>query len=49
MHFVFRSWVSGASNNAKTAALIEDPSWADPYYVPGSWRARQRQTFAGTL
>ena len=31
------------------AACVEDDSWSAPYYEAGGWRARQRQTFAGTL
>jgi hypothetical protein len=29
--------------------LAEDDTWSAPFYEPGSWRARQRRTFAGTL
>lgn len=53
MHFVFRDF---ANRNLTTPAagpgtgrLVEDDSWTGPYYAPGSWQARQRHTFAGTL
>ena len=57
MHFVFRDWINrppvdpGVAPQAGpgTPYLIEDDTWSDRYYVPGSWPARQRQTFAGTL
>ncbi len=51
-HFVFRDWVDHdaieTNSGAWTGRLLEAPSWSDPYYVAGSWRARQRQTFAGS-
>jgi phosphatidylserine/phosphatidylglycerophosphate/cardiolipin synthase-like enzyme len=51
-HFVFRDWVDRdaieTNSGAWTGRLLEDPSWSDPYYVAGGWRARQRQTFAGS-
>jgi phosphatidylserine/phosphatidylglycerophosphate/cardiolipin synthase-like enzyme len=52
MHFVFRSWANRNSPTVNTGGgvgrLTEDDSWIDPYYQPGSWRERQRRTFAGT-
>jgi phosphatidylserine/phosphatidylglycerophosphate/cardiolipin synthase-like enzyme len=50
MHFVFRSWANQDPSGVSAAGrLAEDDSWSAPYYEPGSWRDRQRRTFAGTL
>lgn len=51
MHFVFRNWANPSADRDASAAehLSEDPSWTRRYYEPGSWRERQRRTFAGTL
>ena len=53
MHFVFRDVANRdpaiAATAPRTARLVEDDTWSGPYYEPNSWRARQRQTFAGTL
>jgi phosphatidylserine/phosphatidylglycerophosphate/cardiolipin synthase-like enzyme len=53
MHFVFRNWANmdptGNNTGAGARRLVEDDTWSAPYYAPGSWRARQRHTFAGTL
>ena len=52
MHFVFRDLAardpSTASAGPGTARLVEGDSWTKNYYEVGSWKARQRQTFAGT-
>lgn len=53
MHFVFRDWanrdpaIPGAGPG--TGHLVEDDTWSGEYYTQGSWRARQRQTFAAPL
>jgi phosphatidylserine/phosphatidylglycerophosphate/cardiolipin synthase-like enzyme len=49
MHFVFRDRAERMSSDPSAARLVEDDSWSAPYYEAGGWRARQRQTFAGTL
>ena len=48
MHFVFRDRASRMAEDPAAGRLSEDPGWSDPYYEPGSWRERQRKTFAGT-
>lgn len=52
MHFVFRDWANPHAPVVNTGGgvgrLTEDDSWSHPYYLPGSWRERQRKTFAGT-
>lgn len=53
MHFVFRDWANrdpaGAESSAAIGRLAEDDSWSEPYFEPGGWRARQRQTFSASL
>jgi phosphatidylserine/phosphatidylglycerophosphate/cardiolipin synthase-like enzyme len=53
MHFVFRSWASRSPTVAGagpgTGHLIEDDGWSVDYFAAGSWRSRQRQTFAAPL
>jgi PLD-like domain len=53
MHFVFRDIANRPSTptdgGSKTSRLAPDDSWTHPHYDAGSWRARQRQTFAGSL
>jgi phosphatidylserine/phosphatidylglycerophosphate/cardiolipin synthase-like enzyme len=52
MHFVYRDWANRDPDEVDTdtdpTRLLEDSSWSDRYYLPGSWRARQRHLFAGT-
>jgi phosphatidylserine/phosphatidylglycerophosphate/cardiolipin synthase-like enzyme len=56
-HYLFRyaqskeEQAAAATGNATSEpelALKEDDSWSEPYYVPGSHRALERQMFAGT-
>ncbi len=49
MHFVFRDWAAAGAAGQSTGALAEDDSWTARYYVPGSWRTRQRATFAAPV
>ena len=49
MHFVFRDRANDLLDDPAAGRLSEDDSWSMPYYEAGSWRARQRQTFAGTV
>jgi phosphatidylserine/phosphatidylglycerophosphate/cardiolipin synthase-like enzyme len=53
MHFVLRDLAERdpvrTDSGPGTSRLAEDDTWSQPYYVPDSWQARQRRTFAGTL
>ncbi|MFL6129216.1 MAG: hypothetical protein ACJ73E_09120 [Mycobacteriales bacterium] len=51
-HFVFRDWAARDADPAagsKGGRLTEDDTWTERYYEPGSWRERQRRTFAAAL
>jgi phosphatidylserine/phosphatidylglycerophosphate/cardiolipin synthase-like enzyme len=53
MQFVYRDWanpdtIANAGTDSSAGHLHEDPTWSSPYYTPGSWRERQRRTFAST-
>jgi phosphatidylserine/phosphatidylglycerophosphate/cardiolipin synthase-like enzyme len=53
MHFVYRDWanpdtIANAGTDSSAGHLREDPTWSSPYYKAGSWRERQRRTFAST-
>lgn len=52
MHHVFRAMAARQDVNTGeqhwTGHLDETDAWAERYYVPGSWRERQRRFFAGT-
>ncbi len=53
MHFVFRAYAQRRNLNTGARALTglhlrPDDAWSAPYYVPGSWRERQRRLFAGS-
>jgi phosphatidylserine/phosphatidylglycerophosphate/cardiolipin synthase-like enzyme len=47
-HFLFRDLAHTLATSKTAGRLLEDPGWTDFYYAPGSWRDRQRRTFAGT-
>ncbi len=48
-HFVFRGWASrGSDGTSMPMHLTEDSTWSTKYFARGSWRERQRRTFAGT-
>jgi phosphatidylserine/phosphatidylglycerophosphate/cardiolipin synthase-like enzyme len=47
-HFLFRDLAHALSTSNTAGRLLEDSSWTNPYYTPGSWRERQRRTFADT-
>jgi phosphatidylserine/phosphatidylglycerophosphate/cardiolipin synthase-like enzyme len=49
MHFVFRDRANRLPADPDAGRLSEDDMWSEPYYEPGSWRARQRRIFAGLL
>jgi phosphatidylserine/phosphatidylglycerophosphate/cardiolipin synthase-like enzyme len=46
-HYWFRYKQSQATGAGKPLALKTDASWADPYYVAGSYEMRDRLAFAG--
>ena len=48
MHFVYRDWASPEPGTAQAGHLCEGDSWSRRYYLPGSWRERQRRTFSGS-
>jgi len=53
MHFVYRDWanpdtIANAGTDSSAGHLRENPTWSAPYYTAGSWRERQRRTFAST-
>jgi phosphatidylserine/phosphatidylglycerophosphate/cardiolipin synthase-like enzyme len=50
MHFVFRDWAAKDGETGTSGGfLTESDTWTKRYYEPGSWRARQRTTFAAPV
>lgn len=48
-HYHFRAKEAVMKDKSKQMSLVENDSWADEYYVLGSYEEKDRRMFAGTL